>query len=340
VAERGSDRSTNSVEVERVAWSSVDVAQWDDFALACGGSIRATHGHATGWRLRDPLSRRLRAYRVRLSGGGPVIGQCVVGISRGRNGQFLDRLQLQDEHAHLWGSAMAAILADLGTGGFTYGWVLNVEPSREADLASLADVRIEKVRPITVQAVEFVRWPSWDRYFSAVSENSRRNAKAALKNVPDMKVTTLRGRRALTAVPLLVRLRASLSDRKKLSLPIARLFASYTFTLFYSARYMLVTYVTGGRRPLYCYYGAEYGQETYYLEGASVSDNRGAAWHVLLGELQRAYQRTPQGRFIMGFIDPATHDDAVGGGLLRSRDACRVTNFPTAIVDFVYAGRA
>jgi hypothetical protein len=60
---------------------------------------------------------------------------------------------------------------------------------------------------------------------------------------------------------------------------------------------------------------------------------------VLLGELQRAYQRTPQGRFIMGFIDPATHNDALSQGLLRSREACRVTDFPTAIVDFVYTGR-
>ena len=309
--------------------------------VQCGGSIRATYGYAASWWVRKPWARALRAYEIGLEGGAARIGQCVVGLSRG-GGLFFDRLQLRPEYAHLWRSAMAAILADLGPGSYSYGWVLNIEPSREADLAALPAVQVKTVRPITIQAVEFRRWPTWEQYFKAVSENSKRNAKAALKQMPDLKVRTVRGFDALAALPLVARLRASLSDRKKLSLPIARtrMIAGWTVSLLCSPRYMMVTYATDAAKPLYCYYGGEFGEETYYLEGASAPDNRGAAWHVLLGELKRTYERAPKGLFIMGYIDPATHDDAVGGGLLRSREACRVTNFETAIVDFVYAGRA
>src|SRR6185312_15130428 len=190
------------IEVERVRWSSVDSVEWDEFGRTCGGSIRATHGYATSWRLRHPFTRRLRAYKVRLAGGGPVIGQCVIGVSGHLDRLFLDRLQLRDEHVHLWGSAMAAILADLGPGNYTYGWVLNVEPSREAELAAIPAVKIGNVRPITIQGVEFGRWLTWEQYWKAISENSKRNAKAAVKGIPDMKVTTLQGVRALRAVPL------------------------------------------------------------------------------------------------------------------------------------------
>lgn len=327
------------VEVKRVAWWSTNPAEWDDFARQCRASIHATHGHAMGWWLRNPLGRVLKTYELRLKGDGSRIGQCMVGISLGGERLFFDRLQLRCEHAHLWRSAMAAILADLGPGAYTYGWALNVEPSREADFAALSAVKIEHVRPITVQAVEFGRWPTWEQYYKAVSENSKRNAKAALKQKPNLKVATLRGLEALTALPLLARLRSSLSERKKLSLPIARMIASWTLSLICSGRYMMVTYATDGARPLYCYYGGEFGEESYYLEGASIPDNHGAAWHVLLGELQRAYQRTSRGLFIMGYIDRLIHDDAVSGGLLRSREACRVTDFETAIIQFVYAGR-
>lgn len=329
------------VEVKRLGWWSINAADWDEFARQCGGSIRATHSYATAWWVRHPFARSLKACEVRLKGGGPPIAQCVVGISLGGERLFLDRLQLRPEHAHLWSSVMAAILADLGPGTYSYGWVLNIEPSREVDLTALPGVKVEHVRPITIQGVEFRRWPTWDHYFKAVSENSKRNAKAAVKHMPDLKVRTVGGVKALAALPLVARLRASLSDRKKLALPMAaRMMAGWMVSLICSARYMMVTYATDGAKPLYCFYGGHFGEETYYLEGASAPDNGGAAWHVLLGELRRAYERAPKGMFIMGYIDPATHDDTVSGGLLRSREACRVTNFETAVVDFVYAGRA
>jgi hypothetical protein len=54
----------------------------------------------------------------------------------------------------------------------------------------------------------------------------------------------------------------------------------------------------------------------------------------LIALLRRAYERSPQGKFVMGYVDYATHDDEKSGGLLRSRNACRITDFPTSVLNF------
>jgi hypothetical protein len=81
----------------------------------------------------------------------------------------------------------------------------------------------------------------------------------------------------------------------------------------------------------------EFGTHTYYLDGGSRPANKGAAWYLQRSMLQRAWERHP-GRaiFIMGYVDFGTHDEAVGGGLLRSRKAVRASDYETAVVTFDY----
>ena len=38
----------------------------------------------------------------------------------------------------------------------------------------------------------------------------------------------------------------------------------------------------------------------------------------------------------MGDVDYATHDENIGGGLLRFRQSCRVSAYPTSAVRFAY----
>jgi hypothetical protein len=54
---------------------------------------------------------------------------------------------------------------------------------------------------------------------------------------------------------------------------------------------------------------------------------------------QQAQARGPGAQFIMGPFEAARHDEALGGGLLRSRRACRVIDVSAAITRFSFAGR-
>jgi hypothetical protein len=38
----------------------------------------------------------------------------------------------------------------------------------------------------------------------------------------------------------------------------------------------------------------------------------------------------------MGYVDYATHDEAAGGGLLRSRKAVRASDYNTSVVTFSF----
>ena len=318
---------------------SVNSAEWDAFAERCGGSIRATYGYTVAWAAKNVLQYRLRLFEFYLGGRqGPKIGQCAIGESR-RGGSFifLDRLQLLPTHEPSWRMAMQTVLSVTGSGQYKYGWVLNLEPAREGHLSEISGVTVVETNPLVVQAVDFSQWSNWDAYYSAISENTRRNAKSATKNFPDLKVTIKAGAAALRHVPSLVRLRDHLSERKGLDNRTAIAAAIGYFGSIMSCRNQMVTaVVTGGGSELSCYYGAEFGQNTYYLEGASASNNRGAAWQLLIEMLRRAYGRTPTGKFIMGYIDYSTHDDEKSSGLLRSRQACRVTDYATSMVWFRY----
>jgi hypothetical protein len=328
-----------AVVAEELRVSGATPEDWDSFAQRCGASFRAAHAHMAAWKLKNLARYRLRLFELYAGRGQErtKIGQCAVAIARhGRDSLFIDRIQLlsADDDDAAWATAMGAVLAQVGAGDYQYGWVQNLEPPREDALSRVPGVTIANVSPIVVQAVDFSNWASWDEYFRGIGENSRRNAKSAAKNFDDIAVVTKTGLKALSAVPALMKLRTSMSERKGLNLRVSASVAAYIANIISFPAYMMTSIVTGGGRVLSSFYGVEFGENTYYLEGASAPNNGGGAWHLLISMLKRSYDRAPKGKFIMGYVDYSLHREEVGGGLLRSRRSCRVTDYSTSVIKF------
>jgi hypothetical protein len=266
---------------------------------------------------------------------GRKIGQCAVGIGA-REGLFLDRLQLDPLCRELWADAMAAVLAELGPRRYVYGWDLNFEASREDDLRTIAGVTVETVCPLTVHAVDFAQWASWSEYWKSTSSNTQRNAKRAEKE--NVEVVVHQGIASLSHVPAITRLRSAMYERKGLDFGPAKVLASYVATHVTCRNYSLTAIAYDAGAPLAGFSGMEFGPNTYYIDGGSLPANKGAAWLIQMVMLKRAWERSSgRGKFIMGYVDYATHDDAVGGGLIRSRKAVKASDYPTSIVTFTFA---
>jgi hypothetical protein len=342
------------LDVVRLRLQDCDPDEWDAFAQACGCSFRSGYSWLRAWSLKWRFRYRLHVLELRASGR--RIGRCAVGVGA-RERLFLDRLQLAPdaqamagetaretarEHARevsaersqeLWAEAMAAVLAHLGPGTYRYGWQLNLEPCRAAALHRLAGVAVETVQPLTVQAVDFRQWPSWDAYWKSTSNNTRRNAKRA--DAEGLRIEVRRGVASLRHAVPLVRLRSLMYERKGIRFQAARVLASYVAAYLASPRYTLTSIVADDTQALAGFSGMEFGPHTYYIDGGSRPANKGAAWALQRSMLQRAWERHPgQATFVMGYVDYATHDDAVGGGLLRSRKAVRASDYNTSVVTF------
>ncbi|HET6971783.1 MAG TPA: GNAT family N-acetyltransferase [Phenylobacterium sp.] len=325
-----------SIEICEVDLAHVDRAAWDSFAIQCDVSARGMWQRLTAWQVKHLFHYRVRLFELFTETGGQrrKVGQCAVAVSRDGRCLFLPRLQLAAAGPARWRAAMQALLPAIGAQVYKYGWELSLEPPREAELAAMPGVEILSARPITVHAVDFSRWRSWDDYYRQISENSRRNAKAAERRFPDLEVRVRAGRASLQMLPALVRLKDHQRRRKGLNLSTASLAVTYAVSALFEPEHVLSAGVWGGGRMLSTCFGWEVGDNFWYLDAASAPDNGGAAWTLLLAMLKRAYERCPTGKFIMGYVDYAIHDEAQGGGLLRSRQACRVQDYPTSILTF------
>jgi hypothetical protein len=318
---------------------SANAAAWNAFAIACGGSFRSERRHLRGWAAKHIGRYRLRLFELRSGAGAGAerIGQCAVGVGR-HDSMFLDRPLLAPGGEPRWTDAVDALLAKLGPGRYRYGWELNMEPDRTAELAEIGGVTIASSRPITVQAIDFSGWPDWPSYWRSISNNVRRNVKKARSEIPDLDLVTRRGPAAVRSVPDLIRLRSVMYDRKGIRFRAAGATAAAVGSALVGSGNAFVSIACGDGRPLAALSGVDFGPNTYYLDGGSRSDNQGASWYLLTESIRSAYDADPQGRFVMGYVDHATHDESVGGGLLRSRQSCRVSDYPTAMVTFDHAG--
>lgn len=328
-----------AIQIRELSLGKVDRDAWDAFAIACDVSARGMCQRLIAWQVKQIFRYRLRLFEL-FDNATPVrrkIGQCAVGVRRDGRCLFLPRLQIRAADQAHWSAAMQALLPAIDARSLRYGWELNLERPREADLARIPGVEIAAVRPITVHAVDFSQWRSWDDYYRHVSENSRRNAKAAEKRHPDLELLIRTGRGSVELLPALVRMKSDQVRRKGLNLSAASLAVSYVASAIAEPEHLLSAAVRAGGRTLSAAFGWEVGGNFWYLDAASAPDNGGAAWTLLLALLKRTYERNPSGKFIMGYVDYARHDEAQGGGLLRSRHACRVTDYPTSIVEFRYA---
>jgi hypothetical protein len=306
--------------------------EWDAFAQHCNASYRSAQPWLRAWSLKWRFRYDLRLFE--LHAGGRRIGQCAVGI--GSNHRiFLDRLMLKPGFEALWADAMSDLLAQLGPGTYRYGWQLNLEQRREEDLKKVPGVTVQSVKPLTVHAVDFRQWASWDEYWKSTSSNAKRNAKRAQSE--GVRIDVRRGCASLRHVVPLVRLRALMYERKGIEFRSLKVLASYIATFMASPKYTITAIAADAERSLAGFSGTEFGTHTYYLDGGSRPANKGAAWYLQKTMLQRAWKRHPgRATFVMGYVDYATHDEAVGGGLLRSRKAVRASDYETSVVKFTY----
>jgi hypothetical protein len=234
---------------------------------------------------------------------------------------------------------MAVALSEGGAGLYEYGWAWSLEPCREESLKSIDGVSVLGSEQIVVQGVDFSKWSNWNDYYRSISENCRRNAKKAEKAFPDLKFVISSGRSALAVAPKLLGLRDAMYKRKGVSFSPLRTFLSYVANILVAPSQSNIAYVMGGGKVRAALRIVEFGPLSYYLDGAISSDSDGAGWYLMLNLLRRAYDRFPDGKFLMGYYHEKTRDLASGAGLLRSRKSLRVSDWPTSVVSFRWAGR-
>lgn len=320
---------------------SVDRGAWDAFAHRHRASLRLTTAHLSAWALKHALRWRVRLYVVTDPDGVRVAQGAVA--SRGTRRVFLDRLVTREDAGDgasgvgLWRRSMEAILREIGPCEVAYGWELSMEPPREDTLALMAGVEVIGVRPLIVEAVDFSAWASWEDYWRSVSTNVRRNVKKAENDIPGLSLDVRTGWSCLGHVATIVRLRSRMYRRKELAFrPLPALVSAAAGVLF-GGRHVLTAVVRSDEGPLAAFNGADFAGTTYYTEGGSEASPHGAAWYLVTEMARRAYTAHPDGRFLMGYVEPAIHDEAVGGGLLRSRRSMRVSAYPTSVVSFRWA---
>lgn len=312
------------------------VAEWDCFAQRCGASFRCAHRALGLWQLDHHLPHRLRLLEILAVSNGErrKIGQCAVGISLRRR-VFADSLQLLPQESGLWPEAMQAVLGLLGAGEYHYGSQWSLEAPREADLARLPGVSVTAAEAITVHAVSFREWGSWETYLRGLSNNARRNAKRAQEQFADLSVEIGQGRETLRRWPALQALKSMLAERKHLDVRLIRQFLRFAMRLVALRQNNFIAVARGGGQDMAAFAGIDFGPNTYFLESGARDTRNGTGWHLMLTMLQRAYSRAPEGYFVMGAQyarDPADE------GLHFSRRQCRASFLPTSEVSFHYDG--
>ncbi len=321
------------VVTHEVAKGNIDKETWNTFAGLCGMPAFALFERLS---LLDILGRtRMRFFETTLDGA--KIAQCAVGWERG-SCVFMPGLQLAPGFDDRWTEILVSLMDILGACEVTYGGRLSLEPSREGELTTIPGVTIHTVRPIVVQAVDFSRWKSWDDYYSAISQNSKRNAAKAAKD-GSLEFRVWGGFKALSQVMHLARLRQSTATRKNLGVGAFSAAWSAGVWILCCPKPSLLFLVRARGRALAAAYGWRIGDNFWYFQSGSADNNGGAAWWFTIETLKRCYDMLgPKGKFVMGYIDYSLHEDEKGGGLLRSRQSCRVTDFQTSLVTFNYRG--
>lgn len=309
--------------------------EWDRFAALTDVSAQADSGHLRAQAL--VAARRLRTFEFfeHTATGQEKIAQCAV-LRRGRDFIIQDGLQLAPGHQDKWLHVMRALLARLGPGTYSYGGGMSCEPSRAAQFSGLNGVTVDHVRPFAVQGVEFAKWPSWDRYWAKVSDSVRYESKYAPERVPGLRLEHFSGLRMLKAIPAITGLQRASYTRKSIGYDRWKQTLRYAYYMARCRRSLEVVLAVADAGTLAAYYGARLGGRRYYIFGGQKAGSSGANWYLLKEMTRTAFESAPDGRFIMGNVDYAIHDEATGGGLLRARRALRVSDFETSMVTFRY----
>jgi hypothetical protein len=279
------------------------------------------------------LPHRIRLFEV--FSAGLKIGQCAV--ARGR---FLDSLQLLPGYGYYWNQAMREILIRIGPGDYEYGSIWNMESPRERYLQMMPMVVDLTWRHHEVQAVDFSVQPDWETYEHSLATNARRNAAKALRTDGNLAVTFRRGLATLCDISVITRLRYDTLTRKGLGYDAGRMAVRYATRCCLYRRYIWTGKILHSPAPeipqriAATVSGVEFGNNFYYIDGASLPDNGGASWYLLIETIRRAFHKNARGRFVMG-VDRGLLGNKPGWeNLNRSRQQCRVSRFPSSIVNF------
>jgi hypothetical protein len=317
---------------------SSDEESWNHFAAACGSSFRSSYRGASAWQLDCHPLHRMRRYSLWLEQrrGRLRIGQAAIGCGP-KLRVFADGLQLLPEHAGLWSEAMSCVLTQAGPGRYHYGSAWSLEPPRERECAALDGVTLTRVQPITMYAVDFARWPTWEAYLREVSSNARRNAKKAEKLHARLRVEMTHGLRMLRAAPQLLGLRRGLYARKQI--PFSMLESATRLLLRASVmrENAFIALARIDEQPISAFGGVIFGENTYFVDAGSVQEDQGAYWYLMLRMLEDAYRRAPRGRFVTGAYYESTPVSSV---LDFFRYQCRAEGHPTSEFEFTYAPAA
>lgn len=327
-------RQAAGIAACRVPAGRVDAAAWDRFAGTTDASFQASCDQIRAQALNG--AREALFFDFTDSATGTKIGQAAV-LKRGRRFEVQDGIQMAPDQAGHWQQAMSSLLRTLGAGTYVYGGLWSCEPQREGELSSLRGVTIDHVRPFSVQAVDFSRWPSWDRYWAKVSDSVRYESKYAPERVPGLRLERYTGLGMLKTIKAIVDQQKASYARKEMDYSRFKQGLRYAYYMLRCRASLEVVLAVADDGVLAAYYGARVGDRTYYIYGGQRAGSGGANWFLLKEMTREAFEAAPTGKFVMGNVDYAIHEEASGGGLLRARRALRVSDFETSMVTFKYS---
>lgn len=330
---RSIDRRTNEFYVAPIRLDSFKSSEWNRAAIRRGGSMNSEYKFLSRLWLKN-IGRAVRHYGVYSTDGG-MVGHFTLLRRRGRS-WFVDGLRLDPEFEIYWNEAMAEVLEFLGSGHYAYGWSYSLEPPRRDAIGQISGVCVTKEEMIEVYGVDFADWPNWERYYRNISENSRRNAARVLKTFGKIEVREVCGLETLRIIPRLVKFRAANYARKGLGEAPVRMFARYVANAFILSDSFRLSYFEADGEVLAIHMNYDFGNLKYYLEGAFEPERGGTAWHLQIEVARAAYEADPTGKYIIGYSHVPCDEEA-DAGLIRSRRAMRVKEWPNRPLEFSYS---
>ncbi len=310
---------------------------WDQFAQRSRATFRSAYRLGFIWQFRDHFSFSFRRFDVLKNGLGPQFKIAQFAIGTGPHLKvFNDCIQILPGYEHEWAAIMRHILRYLGSGNYRYGSEWTTEPSRSSEIEAMVGCKITAVKKLEVYAVDFSDYPSWTSYHQALSKNARRN-EAMGRRDESGGLSTSYGLGSLLNGGYLLRLKIRMFRRKKLPLGLFRGLLALLIRHAIYSRYLFTAKFTRRRDVVSLYCGVLFGSNSYYLEGASISDPKGGAWLLLIAMLQQAYIDTNGvGKCLLGPDDGTEKDQTAWENLRRQRLQCRAVAHQTSLLSFTY----
>lgn len=297
-------------------WRALDKAAWNVRLSTTEASYLGLSGMITPTALR----RRVIGIIVREAGaasGANVVAQAAIALDSS-GGTFLDALAMMPGHERDWSSAMAALLAKLPAGSYTYGSRWNTEAQRDADFAALSGVTVIASEPYMSDVIDMSGVADPEAYNRVVSKHHRRHLKSALSLGSRVRIDRREGRAGLGLVKPVTALRRATYDNKSLDFSSLRSAAGLVVKIAGLGANARTSVIFRDDEAMGCYFGAAVGRSGYYIHGGNRRSNEGLAHALMLRHIEE-FIGTPGGRFVMGFASGHDADGVEVDGHRRFR---------------------